>query len=273
MRNKYFYLALLLFAALVGCKTQKQASQTKELSESLEVVEEVITPKIDTVKLISSYQSGIKTVTAQYQIYLTGNKNMSIKGMLSSEHNKSLTVSIQMLLGIEIARIHCTPDSIWALDKLSQKYYEADFATFSKELGTDFYGLQALLTNRTFDPERLNFDNFTVDLVEENYILALNKDMYTEFIVEAGKYLTRTLLKKNNSGSYLMTSYSSFLPVGEYVFPTKVDCIFQSKDKANTVTLNYSNISINNNSNLTFSIPANYRKADMSQLIKLVNGL
>lgn len=271
MRNKYFYLVILLLSVLVGCKTQKQATKSADLS--LDEIEEVITPKIDTVKMVSSYQSGINTVTAQYQIYLTGNKNMSIKGMISSVHGKSLTVSIQMLLGIEIARIHCTPDSIWALDKLGQKYYEADFATFQKELGTDFYGLQALLTNRTFDPEHLNFENFTVDLVEENYILALNKDMYTEFIVEGGKYLTRTLLKKNNSGSYLMTSYASFLPVSEFVFPTKVDCIFQSKEKANTVTLNYSNISINGSSNLTFNIPTNYRKADMKQLITLVNQL
>jgi hypothetical protein len=269
MKNKYFYLILLLFAALVGCKTQKQ---TKEAETLLETPEE-IAPKIDTVKMISSYQSGIETVSAQYQIYLTGNKSMSIRGMVSSEHNKSLTVSIQMLLGIEIARIHCTPDSIWALDKLGQKYYEADFKTFEKELGTNFYGLQALLTNRTFDPEGLDFANFTVDKVEENYILALNNDMYTEFIVENGKYLTRTLLKKNNSGSYLMTNYSNFLPVGEFFFPAKVDCIFQSKDKSNTVSLNYSSVSINQKSNLTFSIPANYRKADMSQLIKLVNGL
>ena len=155
MRNKYFYLILLLFTVLVGCKTQKQTRETLN-----ETVAEEIVPKVDTVKLISSYQSQIKTVTAQYQIYLTGNNNMSIRGMISSEHNKSLTVSIQMLLGIEIARIHCTPDSIWALDKLSQRYYEADFKTFEKELGTNFYGLQALLTNRTFDPEGLDFARF-----------------------------------------------------------------------------------------------------------------
>lgn len=268
MKNKYFYLILLLFTVLVGCKTQKQTRETLN-----ETVAEEIVPKVDTVKLISSYQSQIKTVTAQYQIYLTGNNNMSIRGMISSEHNKSLTVSIQMLLGIEIARIHCTPDSIWALDKLSQRYYEADFKTFEKELGTNFYGLQALLTNRTFDPEGLDFANFTVDKVEENYILALNKDMYTEFIVEGGKYLTRSLLKKNNSGSYLMTTYANFLPVGEFFFPAKVDCIFQSKEKANTVSLSYSSVNINKQSNLTFSIPANYRKADMSTLIDLVNKL
>ena len=267
MRNKYFYLVLLLFVALVGCKTQKQAKVT-----TLDVPE-VVTPEIDTVKLISSYQSQIETVSASYQIYFTGNKNMSIRGMISSVHGKSLTVSIQMLLGIEIARIHCTPDSIWALDKLSQRYYEADFKTFEKELGTNFYGLQALLTNRTFDPEGLDFANFTVDKVEENYILALNKEMYTEFIIEGGKYLTRSLLKKNNSGSYLMTSYATFLPIGEFFFPSKVDCIFQSKEKSNTISVNYSSVSVNQGANLTFSIPANYRKADMSQLIKLVNGL
>ena len=267
MRNKYFYLILLLVVALVSCKTQKQTR------EALVEEPEIIIPQIDTVQMVSSYQSGIQTINAQYQIYFTGNKNMSIRGMISSEHNKSLTLSIQMLLGIEIARIHCTPDSIWALDKLSQRYYEADFKTFEKELGTNFYGLQALLTNRTFDPEGLNFENFTVDTVEENYILALNKEMYTEFFIEAGKYLTRTILKKNNSGSYLMTNYSTFLPIGEYVFPSKVDCIFQSKEKSNTITLNYSSVSINQGANLSFSIPASYRKADMKTLIDLVNKL
>ena len=270
MKNKVIGIAILLLCILASCKTQKQALETRT---ALEEVQEEIVPKIDTVKMVSNYQGSIEKVSAQYQIYLTGNKSMSIRGMISSEHNKSLTVSIQMLLGIEIARIHCTPDSIWALDKLGQQYYEADFKTFAKELGTDFYGLQALLTNRTFDPEGLDFANFTVDKVEENYILALNKEMYTEFIVEAGKYLTRTFLKKNNSGSYLMTNYSAFLPVGEYVFPSKVDCIFQSKEKSNTISLNYSSVKINEKSNLTFSIPASYRKADMNTLIKLVNQL
>lgn len=269
MRNKIIGIVFLLLCVLTSCKTKKDVAQAQLLPEFMEDTVQVI----DTVQMVSNYQTEINTVTAQYQIYLTGNKGMSIRGMISSQHNKSLTVSIQMLLGIEIARIHCTPDSIWALDKLGQQYYEADFATFQKELGTDFYGLQALLTNRTFDPERQNFANFTADLVEENYILALNKDMYTEFIIEGGKYLTRTLLKKNNSGSYLMTSYSSFLPVGEFVFPTKVDCIFQSKEKSNTISLSYSSVSINKKSNLTFSIPTYYRKADMSQLIKLVNQL
>lgn len=268
MKNKIIGIVLLL-CVLASCKTKKDVSQAQLLPEFLEDTVQVV----DTVQMVSSYQNEIKTVSAQYQIYLTGNKGLSIRGMVSSEHNKSLTVSIQMLLGIEIARIHCTPDSIWALDKLGQQYYEADFKTFEKELGTNFYGLQALVTNRTFDPEGLNFANFTVDTVEDNYILALNKDMYTEFIIEGGKYLTRTLLKKNNSGSYLMTNYSSFLPIGEFVFPSKVDCIFQSKEKSNTISLNYSSVSINKKSNLTFSIPAYYRKADMSQLIKLVNGL
>ena len=269
MKNKVIGIVLLLLCVLASCKTKKDVSQAQLLPEFIEDTVQVV----DTVQLISSYQSEIETVSAQYQIYLTGNKGMSIKGMISSEHNKSLTISIQMLLGIEIARIHCTPDSIWALDKLGQQYYQADFKTFEKELGTNFYGLQALLTNRTFDPEGQNFANFTVDKVEENYVLALNKDMYTEFIVEGGKYLTRSLLKKNNSGSYLMTTYSNFLPVGKFTFPSKVDCIFQSKEKSNTVSLNYSSVSINKKSNLTFSIPAYYRKADMSALIKLVNNL
>lgn len=269
MRNKIIGIVFLLLCVLSSCKTKKDVSQAQLLPEFMEDTVQII----DTVQMVSSYQNEINTVSAQYQIYLTGNKSMSIKGMISSVHDKSLTVSIQMLLGIEIARIHCTPDSIWALDKLGQKYYEADFATFAKELGTDFYGLQALLTNRTFDPEKSNFSNFTVDLVEENYILALNKEMYTEFIIENGTHLTRTLLKKQKSGSYLMTTYSSFLPIGEFVFPSKVDCIFQSKDKSNTVTLNYSSVSINKGSNLSFTIPAYYRKADMSALIELVNKL
>lgn len=269
MKNKIIAVVLLLLCTLTACKTKKEVASSQLLPKFVGETVQVI----DTVQLISNYQNEIETISAQYQIYLTGNQNLSIRGMISSVQNKSLTVSIQMLLGIEIARIHCTPDSIWALDKLGQKYYKADFQTFAKELGTDFYGLQALLTNRTFDPEGLNFKNFTADLVEENYILALNKEMYTEFILEKGTHLTRTLLKKNKSGSYLMTSYSNFLPVGKFVIPSKVECIFQSKEKSNTISLNYSSVSINGDSNLTFSIPYNYRKADMNILIQMVNKL
>lgn len=270
MKNKFIYIITILLCVLsVACKSKKEVTQAQLLPEFMEDTVQII----DTVQMVSSIQSEIETVSAQYQIYLTGNKNFSIRGMLSSEKDKSLTVSVQMLLGIEIARIHCTPDSIWALDKLGQKYYAADFKTFSKELGTDFYGLQALLTNKSFDPTKSNFSNFTVNQVEENYVLALNDKMYTEFIIEGGNYLTRSLLKKADSGSYLMVSYSKFLPIGEFFFPSQVDCIFQSKEKSNTVSLNYSSISINKGSNLSFSIPSYYRKADMNALIELVNKL
>ena len=47
MKNKYFYLILLLFTVLVGCKTQKQTRETLN-----ETVAEEIVPKVDTVKLI-----------------------------------------------------------------------------------------------------------------------------------------------------------------------------------------------------------------------------
>lgn len=268
MKNKIFAILLISVCILTGCKAKKEV-----VKSSLEEPKEVYVEKIDTAQLLSKYQDNIKTVSAQYQIYLTGNKSLSIRGMISSVKDESLTVSIQMLLGIEIARIHCTPDSIWALDKLGQKYYEADFNTFSKELGTDFYGLQSILINQPFDPEKLNFSNFTLNEVEGNYVLALNKEMYTEFLFEDARYLTRNLIKKPSDGSYLMTTYSSFLPVNEFMFPTKLDCMFQSKEKSNSVTLNYSSISINKDSNLTFSIPKNYRKADMDSLIKLVNQL
>ncbi|MBR6686417.1 MAG: DUF4292 domain-containing protein, partial [Paludibacteraceae bacterium] len=117
MRNKIIGIVFLLLCVLSSCKTKKDVSQAQLLPEFMEDTVQII----DTVQMVSSYQNEINTVSAQYQIYLTGNKSMSIKGMISSVHDKSLTVSIQMLLGIEIARIHCTPDSIWALDKLGQK--------------------------------------------------------------------------------------------------------------------------------------------------------
>ena len=42
MRNKYFYLVLLLLSVLVGCKTQKQHRNSEVTQETQEEIDQLV---------------------------------------------------------------------------------------------------------------------------------------------------------------------------------------------------------------------------------------
>jgi hypothetical protein len=89
-------------------------------------------------------------------------QEMSISGNIRIKQDSLIYISISPLLGIEIARVLITPDSVSMINRLDKTYYIGDMGVINNMLNTqlDFYMLQALLTGNDF--KHFSTDDFMI---------------------------------------------------------------------------------------------------------------
>lgn len=242
---------------LTSCKTTKQASTVRNVPTTT-----------DSITTAGNYHEQIKGLTAQFKMQLLGNKLFSLSGTIESVTDQELMVSVKALFGIEVIRIYCTPDHAILVDRIGKRICSMPFSELASELGTDFYGLQGLLTNRLFDPDRNNFANFTLDVVGSDWMLTHNGKYQTEFLLQGGKFLQRSIIRSFSKGDYLMATYSNLQLVQEYEFPMSVQYVYYSKERSNSVDVTFQSISFNQKSELNWQMPSGYKTVTVEELQK-----
>ena len=133
----------------------------KELSDT-KYLEEVIknAPSFD------SFSSKMRLT-----INLDG-KETSVNGSLKMKKNDLIQLSIAPILGIEVARIEISKDSVLVIDRINKRYVYVPISTLSFLANGDmnFYTLQALFFNELFLPGKQE----VTPVVSESTICLLN---------------------------------------------------------------------------------------------------
>lgn len=242
---------------ITGCKTaQKQSTPRSSITT------------VDTIEIASKYHESVQSMSAQFKMQLLGNQLFSLSGTIQSVTDKELLVSVQALFGIEVLRIYCTPTHATLIDRLGRRTCSMPFSQLEPELGTDFYGLQGLLTNRLFDPDQNNYKNFTYDNVNGDWILTHNGKYQTEFLLAQGTYLQRSIIRSFSKGDYLMATYTNLQEKDGIQYPMQAQYVYYSKDRSNSVDVTFQNITFNQASTINFSIPAGYSTVTVEELKK-----
>ena len=262
MKNKHLkalaWIASAVLLVLVGCKTTQSTTTPKQ------VVAE--TPKVDTLAIATSYHQNISSLSAQFSMQLLGNKLFTLSGQLESVTDKELMVSVKALFGIEVLRIYCTPTQAVLIDRIGRRICQMPFSELAPELGTDFYGLQGLLTNRLFDPDQNNYANFTLTTTSGDWMLTHQGKYQTEFLLQAGKFLQRTIIRSVAKGDYLMATYGAVTDNGGIQFPTTAKYVYYSKERSNSVDVTFQQIKFNQVTPLNVSIPTGYKTVTVDEL-------
>lgn len=265
MKSKFLktlaWAASLTLLVVMGCKTTKTPVAKTEV------------PIVDTIALASTYHQSITSMSCQFNMQLLGNKFFSLSGSLQSVHNKELMVSVKALFGIEVVRIYCTPTRAVLIDRIGRRICDMPFDVLTPELGTDFYGLQGLLTNRLFDPDQNNYANFTLHVVQNDWVLTHHGKYQTEFVIQGGKFLQRSIIRSIETGDYMMATYAALTETDGILFPTTAQYVYYSKDRSNSVDVTFQRLQFNQVSNMNVDIPANYKTVTVEELKKQLLSL
>ncbi|QGK76186.1 DUF4292 domain-containing protein [Flavobacterium sp. SLB02] len=253
------YIALVLVTAfMVSCKSKAVAVQNN--NGNTEVIK-----KEDKKAVEKHYDNKLDFSTLYIKAsarYADEKQSQNVTADIRIEKDKQILVSVRFL-GITMAKALITPTTVSYYEKINSTYYEGDFTSLSKWLGTelDYSKVQNLLVGEALDDLRKG--KYTQTIVDNLFKLEDLKEanIKKSFYLDADKYLLqKEEISQPTENRMLQISYGDSKVFNQGTLPTSIEInAIQPKGKTN-INLNYNNISFNEELSFPYSVPSGYKK-------------
>ncbi len=242
-------LALILLAS---CGGRKGITPTDPAADA--AVAGVISNHYDREADFETMQGKLRV---QYQ---TEDRTQAVTVTYRMKKNDTIWMSGQ-LLGIPLAKVLITPDSVFFYEKISQQYFEGDFSLLSDLLGTplDFQKVQNLLLGQTIYD--LRDDRYELTQSARGYqLVPYAQDVIRKmFLLDAGHYRTMAQqLSQERENRSVTVTYPDYQVVQGQYLPKEIK-IIASEGSANTrIEMQFRSIELDVPVSFPFSIPSGY---------------
>lgn len=255
-----------------GCKSTQKAASPK-IREERKTVDRSAP---DLQELIYENAFKAKTISAKAAVKAqVGDQNTSFNINLRLYTDSAIWISISPLLGIEVARILITRDSVKFMDRLNNKYSISDFEYLNKllNMNVDFEIIQGVLTGNLFAYKKNKFNS--VYLEEKYYILSTlskrklkrsledsdpNKPVIQDLYVDGTTYrITKLSVEDQRFQKALLTDYDDHRETDGGLFPFHIKTTIKA-EKIINIDIDYNKVTLNNDLEFPFNVPAGYEK-------------
>jgi hypothetical protein len=215
--------------------------------------------------------------TAKFSLDLSiEKKNTSFSGQIRMKKDSVIWVSFSPVLGIELARLLVTTDSVKFLNRMNSTYFTGDYRLVNEFLQTnvDYDVLQSILLGN--DLTYYENGNFRTSLDNDAYHLVtagrqkLKKFIRNEqdaeriyiqniFIDPQTFKITQMKIKEiRKENKKLDAAYSDFCQLDGQLFPCRIDYDLSAETPVKAAVV-YSRISIRDTLTFPFRIPRDYK--------------
>ena len=146
MKNLYSIILCMTLLTVMGCRSSKQAPSTAPMVDD----ERSLSQHFDA--LVSSYVDW-DDVSVPVRLELEAPKQMSISGRATMERGKSVMISLRVL-GMEVASLYITNDSVYATEKIHKYYIAEDINSLCGKFPVSINDVQDMLLGQVFLLER-----------------------------------------------------------------------------------------------------------------------
>lgn len=146
MKKFYSIILCVVLLAVTGCRSSKQAIPTTSTADG----ERSLSQHFET--LAASYTDW-EDVNIPVRLELESPKKMSISGRATMVRDKSVLISLRVL-GMEVANLYITNDSVYATEKLHKYYIAEDINSLRGEFPVSISDVQDMLLGQVFILER-----------------------------------------------------------------------------------------------------------------------
>lgn len=266
-----FLLASVLCSVLfTACHTSRKSAtpKIKEEKNSEAASAPFLQERIDSCAFrATSFSAKADVTTRQGDNTTSFNINMRVKT------DSMIWISITPLLGIEVARVLITPDSVKFIDRINKKYSVTDFEFFNKlfNINVDFDILQGIITGNMFAYKKNKFNSVYIE--EGQYILSTlskrqlkrsledmdpNKPIVQDVWVNDSNYRVNKLsVEDQKLEKSLLATYQDHQQTAAGLFPFKSTTLIKA-GKELTIVIEYKKVNVNVELEYPFSIPASY---------------
>ncbi len=195
----------------------------------------------------------------------------SISGTLRIKHDSAIFVSVAPLLGIEIARLLITPDTVKMVNRLENTFYAGNIEVLNRMFNTsvDYYMLQALLVGNDFSHFATTGFNLShhddhLVLFSENRSLVggtASHRFQNRLLLSSDTYrIMENLVYETAAQRSLQVKYHRFSRVDDQVVPEDISLVFSGADGQAGIRLQFSRTVLNEERSMVFTIPGHYRE-------------
>lgn len=247
-----YFVLLICFASVISCKSKaviSEATATKSMS-----AEKVIDNHYDTKK-------DFKTAYIKADVsYKDDKQSLNVSADIRIKKNEQILLSIRFF-GITMAKALITPKEVKYYEKSGNKYFEGDYTTLSKWLGTDldFNKVQNMLIGQAFDD--LNKGKYDSSIEDGLYKLydKSNKNTEKSFFFEASQFLIkRQEISQKAKNRMLKVSYPNHKDYPEVILPAQLIIEALQDNKATKINIEYKSATFNEDLSFPYSVPDGY---------------
>ncbi len=204
--------------------------------------------------------------------YETKTQNMSIGGRINMDRDSFIRVSLSPGMGIELARILLTKDSVKFINRLKSEYFVGDYEYIKKRFGieVDFLSVQAILTDEFFTypnsnnaKESLKPYKFTTDSLFCFFTKEISDSIVHKIEVDKNSYkISKVNAVFKNKKEELSLEYTDFQILTTKKFPQKIDINFGKETDKTSFLLTYDKIYVNKEVSASFKISSKYKRIE-----------
>lgn len=264
----YIALILLLLVVTTGCHSKKEAVKSSDAVVATASFEEM------------RYKAMLNNYAPWQTLVVRGRASL---GDLSSAfelrmiHNEAIQISLRPLLGIEIARMVMTQDSIFVYDKINKRSITTaiEEVVAGLPLRPTLSNVQCMLTGQPFIPGNDSitvgdFAHFAIETVQDDWVMQPKKQIEQASYLLVFKELALIGIGGWQEGTsrQIAVEYSDFDTSTGYHLPTAIGMSAQGSDKKYTMQLSYNSASYNTQTSIEKLSGYGYKKITLSQLLK-----
>ena len=254
-----WFLALVLIVS--SCSVKKETSNVRMLSAN-HIVKEVEDNKFEFDNLEAKFNVNI--------LDEKGRNEMGLKGQLRMQNDSVIWVSLSLKLGVEMARVMITEDSVKFINRTKKTYF-----------ATDIDGLDSIIENPLLLVQGLLVGN-DVHIRDNKYQVEIENDMYKLMTIYKSEIEKKQTIVKNiyiapesfkmrkyeinskyviNNIIRSMTSslsYDDFKNVNNKLIPSKI--LFEDSSLDGIIEIDYTEMKVGEKLEFPFNVSKKYSK-------------
>ena len=270
-----FVFCLLSFAFFItSCSTNKSASNLRTLSAN-HIIREVEDNRFE-----------FDNFETKFNVKVKSDNNIGLKGQLRIQNDSVIWISVSLKLGIEVARVMITEDSVKFINRTNKTYLAESINNFKERLPSEatIDLLQNLLVGN--DTQLSKNEKYKVTIDDNNYKLESGKNTFwitpktfkvksyqlsavnSQWSMVNGQWSTvnsqRSTVNSqqstvNSQRSTVEISYDNFQYVNGNLLPTKI-ILNANEDFDINLEIDYSEIKVGEKLEFPFNISKKFNK-------------
>ncbi len=270
IRNQVIFILLaVLIGSISACKSKRAAIKSPIREEGAEYLFTKLKEK----------ELKFHTFEAKFTIDYNQNRTYhDFKGQIRMVKDSVIWVTFNQDLGIEIARVMITQDTVKFLDRFNKQYLISDYNFINKFLNTniDFGILQSIILGNDF--EYYDMVQFKASVDGAHYKLSTaGRSKLKKYIrnvedseriflqntwldPETFKIVQVKLKELTKDSKKLTAEYSGFNTLNSQLFPNEINYRIEADDAIN-IKVKFSRITMNESLRFPFNIPSKYTSA------------